>query len=301
MKKEIVLAEEAVFNAAPSLEVIEKRFPVRTACGLLDASDPFFGYSYRSPEFLSFMGLVRKCCSDPEFREYLNLCLIFFAKDFFRRYEENSLPEEFLIEFERNIKKTLRGIAIRNQTVCFSLESDVFWKELGIVRQVLIPCVSHLIYRFSGVPRRVFFAHGSVRKRAKVMADVFFRCGGFRPFMENHVHPLMLEGFNEHGREQCFRLVAQLLERWPESRGLVGSSWYYDEALGAVSPNLAYLHQTPAGKGAFFLDLGESEQAKSDASQRSAKRHALIDAGVYRPRNVMMIWGRREIIRAYGG
>ena len=120
-----------------------------------------------------------------------------------------------------------------------------------------------------------------------------------RPFLENRVHLQMLDEFNPAGRERCYRMVARLLERWPESKGLIGASWYYDPAVGRISANLAYLHDVPAAQGAVFLRIGA--EPNSGALARSETRRRLHQAGRCWPTTYLMVWSRADILRHYSG
>jgi hypothetical protein len=176
---------------------------------------------------------------------------------------------------------------------------DIFLKDLGILRAALVPCASHVVFRRSGVPRRLLL---SQRPLAMIRALAYFglRCGGVAPFLENHVHPAMLAHFNPEGRERCYQLVAELLRRWPDSRGLMGLSWYYDPAVSAISPHLAYLRDVPERGGALFLPAGEGEDVVRVAIATSATRRRLYESGGYRPTRYLMAWSRRGLLARCG-
>jgi hypothetical protein len=120
--------------------------------------------------------------------------------------------------------------------------------------------------------------------------------GRTAPMLENHVHPDMLDRFDAQGRDACYGLVAQLLRQRPQLLGLLGTSWYYDPAVGRVSPHLAYLRDEPAGHGAIFLDAPTSEDSTRGALVRSRHRRAMHEAGRYTPRNETMIWPRQSVL-----
>ncbi|HUG78288.1 MAG TPA: hypothetical protein VML57_12480 [Burkholderiales bacterium] len=142
-----------------------------------------------------------------------------------------------------------------------------------------------------GAPKRAGTARVSGRGREGISY----------PFLENHVHLAMLENFDPPGRERCYRLVARLLQAWPESKGLIGASWYYDPALGRISPKLAYLHDVPAGHGAIFLRAGSAPADVAGAVARSDTRRRLHRSGEYRPVSYLMVWARADILRHYAG
>ena len=113
------------------------------------------------------------------------------------------------------------------------------------------------------------------------------------------MHKAMLDEFNPEGRVRCLRLVARLLLAWPEARGMMGTSWYYDPALAKHSPRLAYLHDQAKSQGACFIDMGPHPDATASALSRSPTRRMLHEQGIYRPRNYMMVWARQDILRHY--
>jgi hypothetical protein len=159
----------------------------------------------------------------------------------------------------------------------------------------MVPCVSHLVCRHSGVPRRKLLLPSNLLSGASARV-VFALSGRLQPLMANHVHPEMVDRFNPTGRNACYRLIGALLSHWPDNAGLVGASWYYDRAVGGISPHLAYLRDVPAQHGALFLDAGAGAEAKANALVGSQRRRARIEDGSYKPRTVMMVWPRRALL-----
>ncbi len=242
---------------------------------------------------------VRSGVSQRTFSDYLYLVVAELIEDFEHRFETLGLSDLFRFEFKRSFKRILLQAKSDRVRALASFGNDVFMKDLGIARLILIPCVSHVIYRYAGIPRRVLLT-GRGAGWVELVKTLALDTRAFRPYLENHVHLAMLDEFTPEGRERCLRLVAELLRCWPDSRGLIGTSWYYDPAVGRVSRNLAYLHDVPAGRGACFLDMGESEDARAGALARSPSRRLLAETGAYSPRNFMMIWSRRKILEHYG-
>lgn len=228
----------------------------------------------------------------------LDLTLLSFIEQFDERFEEAGLPESLLPYYRENIDRMLAR-AESGKAWATSLSQDVLIKDLGIVRMTLIPCASHLIFRNSGIPRGLL-----LRQRPsnllRGLAFVGFRSRGVAPFMENHVHTEMLQHFTAEGRETCYRLVAQLLQIWPENRGLLGLSWYYDPVVATISPHLAYLREVPAKAGALLLPAGTGTDVVRGATSTSSTRRALYESGQYAPRRYLMAWARRDILDRYG-
>jgi hypothetical protein len=212
------------------------------------------------------------------------------------RFPAADIPACAWTEFERSICRIAQR-AEGGQWLPAGARDDVFLKDAAILSLVLIPCVTHVVHRHSGVPRRIAFA----QPPADLVRSLrfFSRAGGFAPFLANHVHPGMLADFGPEGRTACYRIVSSLLERWPESRGLTGMSWYYDPALARVSPHLEYLRSVPLAHGALFLRGPDSATVVEDALARSSRRRGMYDAGQYQPRQYLMAWQRSDLMKAY--
>lgn len=224
----------------------------------------------------------------------LDLLLVELARQFDWRFSQAGLPESLLPYYAENITRILLR-ATKPDDWASSARSDIFLKDLGILRMTLIPCASHLIFRHSGVPRSLIMQQSPAHL---VRALVFFgiRTRGFAPFLENHVHPEMLTHFNPKGRERCYELVGELLQRWPESRGLMGLSWYYDPAVPIISPRLAYLCDVPKRARALFLPAGSGPDVVGGATSTSETRRKLFEAGKYLPTRYLMAWARNDLL-----
>jgi hypothetical protein len=224
------------------------------------------------------------------------LVLLELARTLPARFDDSGLPAMLWPHFADSVHR----IASRADTARWTPRGprdDIFLKDAAILNLVLIPCVSHVVHRHSGIPRRIALLQ---RPDRLVRSLAYFRrCGGFAPFLSNHVHPDMTDRFDAAGRAECYRLVARLLEHWPESRGLTGMSWYYDPVVAAISPHLAYLHEGPARAGALFLPGPLSDTVTADATSTSARRRTLHAEGRYQPRQYLMAWSRDALLRAH--
>lgn len=265
---------------------------------LAGADDPFAGYGHVPAVARQRVAGIEAVHGEAVRAAYLHWQLTTLALDFEARFARSALPEAFASEFRSNLLRMMqRGLAQPDWPA--SLGDDVFLKDLGIARFTLVPCVSHLVYRHSGVPRRALLTPSAPWRQRFAVLGRLAEAGGFRPFLENHVHPAMLSHFDAAGRERCFALVAALLRHWPDSRGLMGTSWYYDPALARVSPHLAYLHDGPVSRGAVVMDMGASDAARAGATARSARRRDAVARGDYQPRNYLMVWSRQRMLRHF--
>lgn len=289
----------ALFSDAPYLEYVARKNPIAAVIRAFDEEGGgFLGYRFLPAPVKNAAMCIQREFGREALSQYLLLLLAELAELFDLRFAKSGLTDTFRAEFERTFARMLVLPENHAALLAINLGNDLFLKDLGIARQILVPCASHVIYRYSGIPRRVFFppmGGGRFQLLKTLMVDTH----GFHPYLENHVHLSMLGEFNEKGRERCLRLVGELLRCWPDSRGLIGTSWYYDPAVGAVSPQLAYLHDVPAAGGACFVDMGETPAARDGALVRSPTRRRLAEAGEYLPRNFMMVWSRRKLLESY--
>lgn len=260
----------------------------------LDTAPRTLPYTQLPMAFVESLRLATAGASSPRLLRWLDLVLLEQMRRFEIAFERADVPDGLLPEFRENAARMLRR-ACQPENWARGVGDDVFLKDLGILRATLIPCASHVVFRHSGVPRSLI-----LRQRPLAMwhALEFFarRVGGFAPFLENHVHPGMLAHFHAAGRERCYRLVAQLLQRWPDSRGLMGLSWYYDPAVAKISPRLAYLRDVPAGGGALFLPADGGDDVVRGAVATSPTRRRLYDEGRYCPTRYLMAWARDDLM-----
>lgn len=270
---------------------------LRSLCAALvsSASVPLEGYR-EWPRPVDEL-LRRWACADPSdlaVHSRLGQLLLALAKSLPDRFEQAGLPAEFADEYSRSAARIMDRIAMQRLWQD-GVDDDIFRKDLALLCLRLVPCVSHVVCRYSGVPRRTLLLPRNLASGASVRV-VFALRGRLWPLMANHVHPEMTDRFDAAGREVSYRLICALLRHWPDSAGLVGASWYYDRAVGAISPHLAYLRDGPEERGALFLDAGSTAEAKANAIARSQQRRARVEAGTYKPRTVMMVWPRQALL-----
>jgi hypothetical protein len=74
--------------------------------------------------------------------------------------------------------------------------------------------------------------------------------------------------------EYTFRRLPAVFRRYPELRGVVGRSWFFDPELEKISPSLSFMRQTPSRWGATIMRWGAAPDARS-ASVISEHRRRL--------------------------
>jgi hypothetical protein len=232
--------------------------------------------------------------SDRAIQQRLNLLMLALIETLPDRLQRSGLSSAFAAEYQRSGLRITQRIA-QGRRWDRGLEDDIFRKDLALLCLRMLPCVSHVVCRYSGVPRSTLLLPRNLATGASARV-VFALRGRLWPLIANHVHPEMTDRFDPTGREACYRLICTLLRHWPDSAGLVGASWYYDRAAGDISPHLAYLRNVPAEHGALFLDVGATAEATANAVARSKQRRARFEDGTYKPRTVMMVWPRRALL-----
>lgn len=170
------------------------------------------------------------------------------------------------------------------------LDNDLFLKDFGVASLRMIAAGSNLIDVNSGVGRSILWKNG-VRDLPRRLF-LFARLGGFRPCFEIHAHKFYMAEFNEEGRNECYRCCAELYDLYPDARGMIAGSWFYDPVVATISPRLAYLREVPERGGAFALFTSFDEGARGNALARSATRRQLYEAGRYRPASWTLVWPR---------
>lgn len=170
---------------------------------------------------------------------------------------------------------------------------DLFQKEFGIVSLRLYAAGSNLVDYRCGISRSIIVRAGpwkAWRNLWKLM-----RLGGFRPYLQGHIHKFSLDTLNERGRDDFYHCCVELYDLHPNVLGMFCSSWYYDPALDAISPRLSYLRTTPLSGGALLMQVEKGGEAIANATSKSQKRRALYETGKYMPKTYMFVWGRRDM------
>lgn len=171
-----------------------------------------------------------------------------------------------------------------------AIDQDLFQKEFGLATLRLYAAGAQLLDFRCGVPRSTVMKGGLAGAAGKLATMA--RLGGFHPYFQIHTHSFNLDAFNEAGWEECYACCAEMYAVHPEVLGMYGSSWFYDPALAAISPRLAYLRDTPCNNGAALMFVVKGGEAIANATSTSASRRALFEEGKYMPTNYMLIWGR---------
>lgn len=292
--KELILARR------PKLATALTRWKPADIVAAFDAADPYLGYHFVPPAVADAMKDIEQQAGAAAVADYLGIILAHLMERFEERFAAHRLPSMFRPQFEETFANITARIADAESWQPH-VRDDVFLKDLGISRLTLIPCVSHIVYPWSGVPRRVVFRQ-PLGQSLRALAFFALRSRGFKPFLEYHVHLSMRHKVTAGGREQSYVYVAELLKCWPHIKGAMGGSWYFDPALEHISPRLNYLRHVPARHGALFLrgDFAPNPNTIGSALSKSQTRRQLYEQGEYMPTSYYLVWARRDILKAFG-
>jgi hypothetical protein len=174
----------------------------------------------------------------------------------------------------------------------YSRYEDRYLKDLALCRGIMFPAGARVVQACMGFPRSIVLK-GTLRQRLRFLSLLAVLKSN-RPVFQLHVHPDDLSEFDEAGWRRTLGRLARMLMANPETIAAFGSSWFYDPALQAVSPRLAYIHAVSMQAGGRFFRLGAD--TSGEAFTRSPTRRRLAESGAYVPQSCAMIWPRAELI-----
>lgn len=253
------------------------------------------GYKFIPEAAVSLISGLKTELSEANMRLFLYACVLTAAAKTLTSDRLSRLPPRVkahqLKQFQRIVDSQESIVPI-----C-SLERDLFQKEFGLASLRLYAAAAQLIDYRAGIGRSLLFKGGLSDLPHRL--SVFAATGGFKPFFEIHTHDFYLSEFTPEGWDECYRCCAELYSVHPDVLGMYGGSWFYDPALSAISPRLAYLRDVPQCNGAHVLFDSYSDQTTRLATATSPTRKALFEQGHYRPASHTLIWPRKAQLGWY--
>ncbi len=177
----------------------------------------------------------------------------------------------------------------------YRVTEDRYVKDLHIARLRLVPLGAQLLDQYRGFSRKPFLLGAGLSGVPGALLAML-RIGGNAPWHEFHTHDLAMRFFGARGWEESIRLCIPLLQRQPEVKGIFGVAWWFDPAVGALTPNMAFPYEVSARFGAQFFPYPRDEDAKRNAIHRSPERAALVASGHYVPRPYLMLLPRAALL-----
>lgn len=227
--------------------------------------------------------------------KYHKLLLLHLAASFETRVAGQAIPESVVELLREEIGRIQRDTGHQPDDF-YHFSNDLFLKDLGLCRFILLPCGAELLEVGAGVPRSLLCRGGALQ----FLRGVYFflvRTRGFRPFYSLHLDPRRLTEFSPEGWDRSYLRIAELLVRNPEVKGVFGTAWFYDPRIETISPRLAYLRSRRLERGARGFRYGSHPSAVRDALARSDTRRRLYEAGEYLPIAYYLVWPRADLLR----
>jgi hypothetical protein len=179
----------------------------------------------------------------------------------------------------------------------YSREVQLYRRDLAMCRLKFVPCGSEIVDINVGFPRRE-----AIRSIGAFLDYLnAFRTdllGPLHPVYESHWDRRFGQYFSPLDFGLYYLRIADMMKANPDVRALIaGQGWWDDPALREISPELAYLRETPESGGArFMLWRGDPKAGIQNALAFSPKRKALYDAGLYVPKMYVMVWRRGALL-----
>jgi hypothetical protein len=129
------------------------------------------------------------------------------------------------------------------------------------------------------------------------LGELCFGMRGVGPFVEPHINywraSRLLLLRREH--ERSIWRIAQFIKVQPAIKGLVTSSWLYAVETGEDSAHLGWLREFFASENARIIDAGPAlvESGFLVGNERRQQRYA---SGVFRPREAIVLWPRKDVL-----
>jgi hypothetical protein len=171
---------------------------------------------------------------------------------------------------------------------------DYFVKDLRFVAGMTVPGGAEVLDLRSKAGTRV---SAQVLRRQPTLAHLRALLTGSRsdPWFRIHTERRYLRHFHEAGWDAFYLRVAKMLPAHPQVRGVLGTSWFFDPQLDAISPRLSYLRK-PLERGAFLVPGRTGAFDIASATVNSDVRRQLYEQGRYMPVPQTLVWPRNELL-----
>lgn len=183
----------------------------------------------------------------------------------------------------------------------FSLTAYPFVAMTKLTLLQRFPAGQHQ-WEISGFPRS-WFPKIPMHLLPATVRFLLLNAGGLQPYFVNHLQPYFISRLLPPGKpiliesefRKAFYRMARALEKQPQIRAIMASSWIHSLETHRVSPHLAFLNAPFLEAGGIVTDLGA---AKPDDGfiARSKARANLYQSGLYRPTVGVVLCSRKQAI-----
>jgi hypothetical protein len=265
------------------------RYPIAAYITLLDATPLYQHYHAITTDVGALWRDILDECGKAGLEAYNRLTMLTLIDVFETRAARHDYPDSIVAQFKLNFVRISKKIT-DTELGAYLHSDDLFLKDFAVCRQRLIPCGgTWYADPDMGYARAPLFG-GGVSQFFEFLYFHFFVARGSTPFYLLHIHLDRMDGYNEAELTACHERLVELLERRPEAKGIFGSSWMMDPALGKVSPRHAFFLNQRRENGAWVfrgpVDIDGGALATSGTRQRAYAE------GNYIPRSYLVVWTR---------
>lgn len=271
---------------------------VKEYINLLSDYPDLASYSFASLDTVKFCQQINESYGISALESFHKLVLLSLIKKNIAKLPSLDLPEKVISNYYSNFSMIVNHIQDDSYCGCYLFENDKFKKDLAVCSLRLIPVGARKIH-LSKLPRRFLISNGFFQFILGLYV-VLFKLKGIGPLYEMHVDsgdPELISEFTEQGWKKTCQIMAEMLKKNKNVKGVFGGSWLYDPELEKVSPHLAFCRKVAVENGALTFKLGQNESAINNATKTSKTRRKLWRQGRYQPTNYQLIWPRAEIIK----
>lgn len=263
--------------------------PLRTYIDIVRSYTPGHFYRNTHPALAASFDAIREARGVRVLALYQKLAMAHFIRNSIEELEDMGLPRRVFDLYHEWFARIVGDFG-RQPDDFYDYRKDQFCKDLAVCGLRLIP-VGFLI-EASGIGSKFLFS-GGAGQFLDGLGYLVREMKGLKPFYSVHLDMRYLKRyFSVRGWSECYLNIADMLERYPRMKGMIGGSWFYDPQLEQVSPGLAHLRTVPESFGGKVYRIGTSEQDLRLAAANSPQRTKLILEGKYRPVHYVIIWPR---------
>ena len=272
------------------------KFPKDKYVGYLKSYPRISTYGYVSREIESLCKNLLNESSEQALEVYHKLILVELMIQALENLKFKRFPSEIEQLYEINFDRILQGVKSGEFTGFYNYSHDMFKKDLALCNMKLIPAGAQKL-NLARVPRKFLFRNGA-RQFLRGLVYIITELRGttlFDMHTDSYDRNLLAE-FTEEGWRAFLRRTAELLELYPDVKGVFGSAWVVDPKIEEISPRLGYVRRLFTECGGVHFFNGISATGIQDAIAKSATRKQLYETGKYMPRNYLSIVSRRRLI-----
>ena len=183
----------------------------------------------------------------------------------------------------------------------FGYAHERFTYSLGICKGSTYPFGPFRMNQFKssylGLAKHIFQLY-NIRNLVTQGIRYYFKRVINSPHIEVHLDIFDKETityFNKNGWKELFIELDRFLTLNPHICSIVGNSWFFDDKLDMVSPELLYIREICEKLNGKFYNIGPTASGISNAIRFSHKRSSMFSKGLYYPTNHVLILSKSDL------